>query len=103
MREGGARFRTTERMRVIEQGKAEAKFAGKLKEKQEQLIRAETKRKETQEQTDSTFRMLEKKARQAEKDLSAGHKRQLVEMGVDLEKQRKVDMRAQEELGRQTT
>ncbi len=30
----GARVRTTERMREIEQGKAEAKFAGKLKEKQ---------------------------------------------------------------------
>jgi hypothetical protein len=65
------------------------------------LIRAETKRKKKQEQTNSTFRMLEKTTRQAEKYLSVGHKRRLVEMGVDVEKKREVDMRAQEELDRQ--
>ncbi len=65
------------------------------------MIRTETKRKEIQEQANSTIRMMEMKARQAEKDLSAGHKRRLTAMGVEVEKKRKVDIRAQEELYRQ--
>ncbi len=43
----GARVRTTERMREIERDKAEAKFAGKLKEKEQEVKRAETERNET--------------------------------------------------------
>ena len=98
--EGGARVRTTERMRKIEEGKAEAKFAGKVKEKDEQLRIAETTRKELQEEADRTVRLLGIKARQSEKDLSASHKRQLMEIGADVEKKRKVDKRVQEELDR---
>jgi hypothetical protein len=100
MGRGGARVRTTERMRKIEEGKAEAKFAGKVKEKDEQLRIAETTRKELQEETDRTVRLLEIKARQSEKDLSASHKRRLLEIGADVEKKRKVDKREQEELDR---
>jgi hypothetical protein len=101
IRGSGGRVRTTERMREIEQGKAESKFAGKVKKKEVDLIRAETKRKELQEQADRTIRMMEMKARQAEKDLKAGHKRRLRAMDVDVGKKWKVDMRAQEELDRQ--
>ena len=100
MGRGGARVRTTERMRKIEEGKAEAKFAGKVKEKDEQLKIAEATRKELQEETDRTVRLLEIKARQSEKDLSASHKRRLMEIGADVEKKRKVDKREKEELDR---
>ncbi len=49
MREGGARVRTTERMRKMEEGKAEANFAGKAKEKEQELKRAEKERSEMQQ------------------------------------------------------
>jgi hypothetical protein len=100
MVKGGARVRTTERLRKIEEGKAEAKFAGKVKEKDQQLKKAETTRQKDQEEADRNVRRLEMKARQSEKDLSACHKRRLKEMGADVEKKRKVVKRVQEELDR---
>ncbi len=83
MRVGGSRPRERgiERMREIEQGKAEAKFAGKVKEKERELKKAEKTRSKMQEQSDSCHRMQEMKARQSEKDLSAGHKRQETAFG----------------------
>jgi hypothetical protein len=52
--EGGARVRTTERMRKIEEGKAEVKFAVKVKEKEQELKKAEEEeRSEMQQQADS--------------------------------------------------
>jgi hypothetical protein len=101
IREGGTRVRTRERMWVIEQGKAEAKFAGKVKEKEQELKIAAKDKRDMQEEADSSRRMQEKKARQTEKDLTAGHKRRLMELGVDVEKKRKLEMRAQEEIDRQ--
>ena len=97
----GARVRTTERMRVIEEGKAEAKFAGKVKEKEQELKKAEKEKREMQVEADSSLRKQENKAKQTEKDLTAGHKRRLVELGVDVEKKRKLEMKAQEERDRQ--
>jgi chromosome segregation ATPase len=101
MRVGGLRERGIERMRVIEEGKAEAKFAGKVKEKERELKKAEKTRSEMQEQNDSCHRMQEMKARQSEKDLSAGHKRRLLEMGADQEKTMKLHFKAKDELVRE--
>ena len=96
----GARVRTTERMREIERDKAEAKFAGKVKEKEQELKLAEKEINDTQEQADRSLRQRDMQARQAEKDLSVGHKRSLLEMSVALEKKRKIDVRGLEELDR---
>ena len=96
----GARVRTTERMRKNEREKAEAKFAGKVKEKEQELKLAEKEINDTQEQVDRILRQRDMQARQAEKDLSVGHKRSLLEMSVALEKKRKIDVRGLEELDR---
>ena len=101
MGRGGARVRTTERMRKIEEGKAEAKFAGKVKEKEEQLKIAETTRHELQEEADRNVRMVEIKARQSEKDLSASHKRRLLEIGVDQDTRMKLHLKSKAELDRE--
>ena len=96
----GARVRTTEIMREIERDKAEAKFAGKVKEKEQELKLAQKEINDTQEQVDRILRQRDMQARQAEKDLSVGHKRSLLEMSVALEKKRKIDVRGLEELDR---
>jgi hypothetical protein len=67
-------------MRKIEQGKAEAKFSGKIKEKDRDLKKAEKARSEMEEQNESSHKVQEMKARQSEKELSAGHKRRLLGM-----------------------
>ncbi len=54
IREGGTRVRTRERMWVIEQGKAEAKFAGKVKEKEQELKIAEKDKRDMQEEAESS-------------------------------------------------
>jgi chromosome segregation ATPase len=101
IREGGARGRTTDRIREIELGKAEAKFAGKLKEQATELKRAESEINDMQEQGENSRRLQEMKAKQAEKDMSLGHKRQLLELRHDQDKKRKTDTKAQEEIERE--
>ncbi len=67
MSEGGARGRTTDRIREIEVGKAEAKFAGKLKEQAAELKRAEKEINDMQEQGEKSQRLQEMKAKQVNK------------------------------------
>ena len=98
--ETGKRVRTKERMREIEEAKAEAKFAGEVKVRDHELKRAEKEKKEMKEQADRCQKMQEVKARQAEKDLSVCHKRQLEELRIDHEKRRKTASTSQEELNR---
>ncbi len=45
--------------------------------------------------------MQEMKARQSEKDLSAGHKRRLLEIGADQKKKMKLHLKAKDELDRE--
>ena len=98
--ETGKRVRTKERMREIEEAKAEAKFAGEVKVRDHELKRGEKEKKDMKEQADRCQKMLEVKARQAEKDLSVCHKRQLEELRIDHEKRRKTASTSQEELNR---
>jgi len=101
IREGGARGRTTDRIREIEFGKAEAKFEGKLKEQAAELKRAEKGINDMQEQGEKSLMLQEKKTKQAEKDMSVGHKRLLLELRQDQDKRRKTDTKAQEQIERQ--
>jgi uncharacterized protein YukE len=99
--ETGKRVRTKERMREIEEAKAEAKFAGEVKVRDHELKRAEKEKKQMKEQAERCQKMQDLKARQAEKDLSACHKRQLEELRLDHEKRRKTASTSQEELNRE--
>ena len=99
--ETGKRVRTKERMREIEEAKAEAKFAGEVKVRDHEWKRAEKEKKQMKEQADRCQKMLEVKARQAEKDLSVCHKRQLEELRLDHETRRKTAITSQEELNRE--
>ncbi len=102
MRVGGPRERGIERMREIEeQGKAEAKFAGKVKEEEREVKMEEKARSEMEEQNESIHKMQGMKARQSEKDLSAGHKRRLLEMGEDQDKKMKLHLKVNAELDRE--
>ena len=101
IREGGARGRTTDRIREIELGKAEAKYEGKLKEQAAELKRAEKDINDMQEQGEKSLMLQEKKAKQAEKDMSVGHKRLLLELRQDQDKRRKTDTKARAD--RETT
>ena len=98
--ETGERVRTKERMREIEEAKAEAKFAGEVKVRDHELKRAEKEKKQMKEQAERC-QMQELKARQAEKDLSVCHKRQLEELRLDHGKRRKTASTSQEELNRE--
>ncbi len=100
-REGGARGRTTDRIRDTELGKAEAKFAGKLKEQAAELKRAEKEINDIQEQGKRSRRLQEMKAKQAEKDMSVGHKTLLLELHHDQDKKRKTVTKVQEEIERE--
>ncbi len=64
------------------------------------MKRAEKEINDTQEQAERSLRQRGMQARQAEKDLSVGHKRSLLEMSVALEKKKKIDVRGLEELDR---
>jgi hypothetical protein len=94
IREGGARGRTTDRIREIEFDKAEAKFSGKLKEQAAELKKAENEIHDMQEQGEMSLRLQEMKSKQAEKDMSIGHKRRLLELRDDQDKKRKTDTKA---------
>ncbi len=87
--------------REIEEAKAEAKFAGELKVKVQELKTAVKEKNEMKEQADSRQKKLELKARQVEKDLSGNHKRQLEELRLDHEKRKKTESKSQEELDRE--
>jgi len=54
-----------------------------------------------QEHNDRSHKMQEMKARQSEKDLSAGHKRRLLEIGADQKKKMKLHLKAKDELDRE--
>ena len=84
----GGRVRTSERMREIEQDKAEAKLGGELRETQRELRKAHKDKKDTEQQAEARLRLHEMEARQAEKNLTATHKRQLEEMEGDLNRRR---------------
>jgi hypothetical protein len=84
----GKRVRTSERMREIEQDKAEAKYGGELRERQWKLEQEEKEKDDVEQEGETRLRRQEMHARQAEKDLIAGHKRQLEEMRGDLERKR---------------
>jgi len=101
IREGGARGRTTDRIREIELGKAEAKFEGKLKEQAAELKRAEKGINDMQEQGEKSLMLQEKKAKQSEKDMMVGHKRLVLELRQDQDKRRKTDTKTQEQIERQ--
>ena len=84
----GKRVRTSERMREIEQDKAEAKYEGELRERQWKLEQVEKEKDDVEQEGETRLRRQEMHARQAEKDLIAGHKRQLEEMRGDLQRKR---------------
>ncbi len=82
----GSRVRICERLRAIEQDKAEAKFVGEVREGKRLLVQASKEKKEMKGKADCRLRQQEMESRRAEKDLTAGHKRQLEEMQGDLER-----------------
>jgi hypothetical protein len=88
-RESGARVRTRERLRAIEVAKVQETLQDEVKAKDKELKKADEVQKATQEDAGRGLRMVEMKARQAEKDQSVLHKKQIAEMHVDLEKKRK--------------
>jgi hypothetical protein len=93
----GGRVRTSERMREIEQDKAEAKLGGELRETQRELRKAQKEKKDMEQQAEGRLRMHEIEARQAEKKMTAGHKRQLEVMQGDLNRRRARDLEERDE------
>jgi len=84
----GARVRGKARLEQMAKVEAEAKLGEELRHSQRELQRAGKKQKELQEHVELRLKLQEKAARKAEKDLTAGHKRQLQQMledsGVEL-------------------
>ena len=100
-RESGARVRTRERLREIEVAKVQEILQDEIKSKDQELKKADQVQKATQEQAGRGLRMVEMKARQAEKYQSVLHKKQIAEMHVDLEKKRKTDLKTHDDVERE--
>ncbi len=101
MSETGSRVRTCERLREIEQDKAEAKFEGEVREGKRLLVQAAKDKKEMEETADFGLRQQAMESRRAEKDLTTGHKRQLEEMRGDLERKIESELKSREDAYRQ--
>ncbi len=100
-RESRTRVRTRERLREIEVAKVQETFQDEIKAKDKYLKKADEVQKATQKHAGRGLRMVEMKARQAEKDQSVLHKKQIAEMHVHLEKKRKTDLKTHDDVERE--
>ena len=80
---GGSRVRTKVRMQERTKEEAEAKLGEELRETKRELTKAGKKQQELEKHVEERLKLQEKAARKAEKDLTAGHKRQLQQMLAD--------------------
>ena len=102
----GARVRGETRLKQMAKEEAEAKLGVELRETKRQLHKSEKGKKEMEKQAEVRLKVQAKEARNAEKDLTQGHKRQLEEMRGDLERTKLEELKLQDELfraGRQNT
>jgi chromosome segregation ATPase len=91
------RVKSLERMREIEQDKAEAKFAAQIRQTKLDKEHVEHEMKMKEREADDRLKRQEMDARQGQKDLCAGHKRNLEE----LDRRRDKDMKERDESLRQ--
>ena len=77
---GGARVRTKGRMQERANDDAEAKFGAELRLTKRELQKSEMEKTDMEKQAEERLKVQEMKSRKAEKDLTAGHKRQLRKM-----------------------
>ena len=103
----GATVRTKARMEERAQDEAEAKMGDELRETRRKLqiqvnatSKKDNEKKEMEKEGEDRLKNQEKQARNAAKDLTNGHKRELAELRGDLERQREEEIKVQEELGR---
>ncbi len=84
----GPRVRGKARLEEMAKVEAEAKFGEEFRHSKRELQRAGKKQQELEKHVEERLKLQEKAARKAEKDLTAGHKRQLQQMledsGVEL-------------------
>ena len=95
------RVKSSERMREIEQDKAEAKFAVQIRQTKQVLLQVEDDMKRKEKEADERLKKQEMQARKDQKYLSAGHKRQLQQLREDMQTTRDKDMKARDEAYRQ--
>jgi hypothetical protein len=80
---GGARVRTMARMQEMANVEAEAKLGVELRLTKRELQKSEMEKTDMEKQAEERLKVQEMKSRKAEKDLTAGHKRQLRKMLQD--------------------
>jgi DNA repair exonuclease SbcCD ATPase subunit len=96
----GARVRGKARLEERARLEAEAKLGEELRASKRKLERAGKRLEEQQEYGEERMRMKDKEARDAEKDLTAGHKRQLQKMEEDRSEDMRTLREDEEEKGR---
>ena len=88
-------------MREIERDKAEAKFSLQIRQTKLEFEQVETRMKMQVREADDRLKKQEIEARQGQKDLSAGHKRNLEDMREEIEIRRDKEMKERDESYRQ--
>ena len=96
----GARVRTKARMVERAQDEADAKMGDKLRATRRELKKQENEIKEIKTQAEARLTAQGQEARQEQKHLSAGYKRDLALMRGDLDRTKQEEKRKQEELVR---
>ena len=90
------RVKSSERMREIEQSKAEAKFAVQIRQTKRDLVEVEDDVKRKEKEADERLKKQEMEARQDKKNLRAGHSRELQQLREDLQTTRDQDIKARD-------
>ena len=100
-RTDSVRVRGVARLRERAQEEAEVRFVGVLRQTKRELQKVEKINKDIAKQAEERIKKQEMKARQGQKDLTAGHKRNLEDMREKLERRRDKDMKERDESLRQ--
>jgi hypothetical protein len=100
-RTDSVRVRGVARLRERAQEEAEIRFVGVLRQTKRELQKVEQRNKDIAKQAEVRIKKQEMEARQGQKDLTAGHKRNLEDMREKLERRRDRDMKERDESYRQ--
>ncbi len=96
----GSRVRGGTRLKEKAKEEAEAKLGAELRATKRELDKKDKEKKQVEKDGEDRLKSQEKQTRNAAKDLTNGHKRELAELRGDLERQREEEIKLQEELGR---
>lgn len=96
----GARVREETRLKQRAKDEAEAKLGAELRATKRELGKKDKEKKQMEKDVEDRLKHQEKQARNAAKDLSNGHKRELAEMRGDLKRTREEEIKLQEDFVR---